>query len=142
MIWFFPSSVSGCLNSILCRLFLCILPSPSSFPNILHIHHTGSSAHLGVPCRRPSISNCHTRSFAHMGVARLRIIIPITHPDFLSLPVEVLLYDHLPTASPPTFSFPLVFQGGPKFFFRLLAPPHLPPPLPSSIPCLPCTYLK
>ena len=143
MRWFFQASVSDCFNPRLCRLLLCILPSPSRFPNPRHSHHTGSSAHLGVPCLCPIISDCHTRSFAHLVVAHIHPSIPITHPDFLSLLVAVLLHAHLPTATPPPSSFPWVFQGGPKLFFcRLLAPPHLPPPPPYFIPCLPCTYLK
>ena len=142
MRWFFHASVSDCSNPRLCRLLLCIIPSPPRFPNPLS-HHTGSSAHLGFPCLRPIISDCHTRSFAHLGVSRLRPSIPITHPDFLSLPVAVLLHAHLPTTPPPPFSFPRVFQGGPKLSFRrLLVPPYLPPLPPSFIPYLPCTYLK
>ena len=116
MRWFFQVSVSDCSNPRLCRLFLYILPSPSRFPNPLHIHHTGSSTHLDVPCLRPSISDCHTRSFIHQGVARLHPSIPIAHPYFFSLPVVVLLHVHLPPDPPPPFSFPRVFQGGPKFF--------------------------
>ena len=143
MRWFFQASVSDCSNPILCRLLLCILPSPSRFPNPRHSHHTGSSAHLGVPCLRPSISDCHTSSFAHLGVACICPSIPITHPDFLSLLVAVLLHAHLSTTPPPYFSFLLVFQGCSKLFFRCtLAPPHLPPPSPSPIPCIPCPYLK
>ena len=140
---FIQASVSDCSNPRLCRLLLCILPSPSRFPNPLHSHHTGSSAHLGVPCLRPIISNCHMRSFSNLSVACIRPIILITHPDLLSLPVAVLLHAHLPTAPPPPFSFPRVFHGGPKLFFRcLLVPPYLSPPPPSFIPCIPCTYLK
>ena len=116
MMWFLQASVSDCSNPRLCQLLLCILRIPYSFPNPRHSHLTGSSIHLGVPCLRPSISDCHTRSFHHLGVARLRPCIPITHPDFLSLPFVVLLHAHLPTAPPPPFSFPQVFQGGPKFF--------------------------
>ena len=139
----FQASVSDCLNPRLCRLLLCLLPSPSSFPNPRNSHHTGSYSHLGVPCLRPSISDCHTSSFAHLGVARLRPSILIAHPDFLSLPVAVLLHAHIPTAPLPPFRSAQVFQGGPKLFFRrLLAPPHLPPPPPFFIPCTPCTYLK
>ena len=138
----FQASVSDCSIPRLCWLLLCILPIPSRLTNTLHIHHTGSSAHLGVPCLRPRISDFHTRSLAHLGVACLCPSIPITHPYFLSLLFAVLLHAHLPTAHTPPFIFPWVFQGGPKFFCRLLAPPHL-PPLPSSfIPCLHCTYLK
>ena len=144
MRWFFQASISDCSNPRLCCLLLCIIPSPSRFPNPRHSHHTGSYTHLGVPCLRTSISDCHTRSFSHLGVTRLRPRIPITHPDFLFLPVAFLLHDHLPTAPPPPpFSFLRVFQGGLKLYLRcLLAPQHLPPPLPSFIPCLPCTYLK
>ena len=142
MRWFLQASVIDCYNPRLCHLLLFIIPSPYIFTNTGHIHHTGSSAHLGVPCLRPSISYCHTRSFTHLGVARLRPSIPITHPYFLSLTITVLLHAHLPTAPPPPFISPRVFQGGPKLFFcRLLAPPHLPLPPPSFIPCLPCTYL-
>ena len=143
MRWFFHASVSDCSNPRLCRLLLCILPSPSRFSNPHHIHHTGSSSHLGVTCLRPRISDCHTRSFAQLDVAPIRTKIPITHPDFLYLPVAVLLHSHLPTAPPPPFSFLRVFQGGLKLFFsHLLAPPYLPPPPPYFIPCLPCAYLK
>ena len=143
MRWFFQASVSDCSDPKLCRLLLCILPSPSIFLNPCHIHHTFSSAHLGVPCLRPSISDCHTRSFAHLGVARLRPSIPITYPEFLSLTVAVLLHAHISTYPPFPFSFRRVFQGVPKLFFRrLLAPPYLPPSPPYFIPCLPCTYLK
>ena len=106
--WFFQALVSDCSNPRLCSILLCI------FPNPCHSHHTGSSAHLGVPCIRPNISDCHMRSFAHLGVDRLCPRIPITHPYFLSLPVAVLLHAHLSTAPPPPFSFPRVFQGGPK----------------------------
>ena len=116
MRWFFQASVSYCSNPRLCHLLLCILSIPSSCPNPRHSHHTGSSAHLGIPCLHPSISDCHTRSFSHLGVTRLRPSIPITHPDFLSLPVAFLLHAYLPTAPTPPFSFPRVFQGGPKFF--------------------------
>ena len=116
MRWFFQASVSDCSNPRLCRLLLCILPSPSRFPNPRHIHHTGSSTHLCVPCLRSSISDCHTRAFIHMGVSRILTSIPISHPDFLSLPVAVLLHANLPTAPPPPFSFPQICQGGPKFF--------------------------
>ena len=138
---FFQASVSDCSNPRLCLLLLFILSSTSGFPNPSHSHHIGSSADLGVPCLRLSISDCHMRSFSHLGVTRLSPSIPITHPDFLSLLVAALLHAHLPTAPPPpTFGFPLVFQGGLKLFFRrLLAPPHLPPPPPSFIPCIPCT---
>ena len=140
---FFQVSVSDCSYPRLCCLLLCILPIPSRFPNLRHIHLTGSSSHLGVPCIRPRISDCHMRSFSNLDVAHLRLIIPISHPDFLSLPVAVLLHVHIPTDTIPPFIFPRVFQGGPKMFFcRLLVPPHLPPPPPSFIPCLPCTYLK
>ena len=143
MSWFFWASVSDRWNPRLCRLLLCILPSSSIFNNPFHSHHIGSSAHLSVPFLRPFISYCHTRSFDHLGVAHILSIIPIAHPDFLSLLVAVLLHAHLPTAPHPPFSFPWVLHGGPKLFFRrLLAPPHLPPPLPSFIPCLPCIYLK
>ena len=140
---FYQSSVSDYSNPRLCRLLLCILPIPSRFTNSIHSHHTGSSTHLGVPCHCLGISDCHTRSFAHLSVARLHTNIPITHPDFLSLPVVVLLHAHLSTAPPPPFSFPQVFQGGPKLFFcRLLAPPRLPPPPPFFVPCIPCTHLE
>ena len=133
MRWFFQASVSSCSDPRLCRLLLFILPSPSRFTNPRHSHHIGSSAYLGVPYIRPNISDCHMRSFTHLGVARLCPSIPITNPDFLSLPVAVLLHAHLPTAPPTPFSFPRVLQGGPKLFFRrLLAPPHLPPPPPSE----------
>ena len=142
--WFFQASVSDCSNSRLCRLLLCVIPSPSRCHNPHHSHHTGSSTHLGVPCLRLSISDCHRRQFDHLGVTRLLPIIPITHPDFLSLTVVVLLHAHLPTAPPPhPFSFPQAFQGGPKLFLRrLLAPTNLPPLPPSFITCLPCTFLK
>ena len=135
MRWFFQASVSDCSNPRLCRLLLCILPSHSRFTHARHIQHTGSSAHLSVPCLRPSISNCHTRSFSHLVITRIRPSIPITHPEFLSLLVAVLLHAHLPTTPPPQFSFPRVFQGGPKFFsgaywrhciFLLLPPPSYP----------------
>ena len=143
MRWFFQASVSDCLNPRLCHLLLCILRSPSRYPNPCHSHHRGSSANLDVPCLLPRISDCHTRSFVHLGVACLCPSISITHPDFLSLPVAVLLHAHLPTAPPPPFSFPWAFQGGPELFFRrLLVPTHLPPPPPSFIPCIPFTYLK
>ena len=135
MRWFFQASVCDCLDLILCLLLLFILPSPSSFHNPRHSHNIGSSAQLGFPCLCPSISDCHIRSFSHLGVARLRPSIPITHPDFLSLPVAVLLHSCLPTAPPPHFSFPCVFQGGLKSFFvaswrhhtfLLRAPPSYP----------------
>ena len=126
--WFFQASVSDCLNPRLCRFLLCILPSPSRFPNPRHSHLTGSSAHLGVSFLRPRISDCHMRSFPDLDVAHLRPSIPIAHPDFLSLTVAVLLHVHLPTDPIPPFSF--------------LEPPHIPPLPPSFIPCLPCTYLK
>ena len=143
MRWFFRASVSDCSNPRLCRLLLYILHSPSRCTNHRHSHRTGSSAHLGVPCLRPSISGCPTRSFAHLGVARLRPSILITHPYFLYLPVAVLLYAHLPTAPPNPFRFSRVCQGGPNLSFRrLLAPPRFPPPPPSFVPCLPCTHLK
>ena len=120
----FQDSISDCSNHRICHLLLCIFPILSRFPNPRHCHHIGSSADLGVPCLRLSISDCHMRSFSHLGVTYLSPSIPITHPDFLSLPVAVLLYDHLPTTPPPpSFRFPRVFQGGPKLFFcRLLAP--------------------
>ena len=143
MRWFLQSSVSDCSNPILCCLLLCILPITYSFTNTLHIHNIGSSNHLCFPCIRPSISDCHMRTFAHLGVARLCPSIQITHPYFLSLPVAVLLHAHLPTAPPPPFSFLRVCQGEPKFFSRrLLAPPRLTPPPPSFVQCLPCTQLK
>ena len=143
MRWFFQDSVSDCLKPRFCSLFLCILPSHSRFPNPCHIHHTGLFAHLGIPCLRPSISDCQTGSLSHLGVTCLRPSKPITHPDFLSLPVAVLLHAYLPTAPPPPCSFLRVFQCDPKLFFRcLLAAPHLHSPPPSFIPCLPCTYLK
>ena len=136
MRWFFQASVSDCSNPRLCSLLLCILPSPYSFSNPRQIHHTGSSSHLGVPCIRPSISDFHTRSFSHLGGACLRPSILITHPEFLSLPVAILLHSHIPTAPPTPFSSPQVFQGGPKLFLcHLLAPPHLPPLPPVFIPC-------
>ena len=129
---FFQASFSDCSNPRICRSFLCILPSPSSFPNPRHSHHTGSYSHLCVPCIRPSISNCNTRAFIHMGVARLLTSIPITHQDLLSLQVAVLLHAHIPTAPPPPFSFLRICQGGLKFFsvasWRyhafFLCPPH------------------
>ena len=143
MRWFFQASVSDCSKPRLYRLFLCILPIPSSFLNHCHIHHTGSSNHLGVPCLRTRISDCHTRSFTHLGVARLCPRIPITHPDFLSLLVAVLLHAHPPTNPPPPFSFLQVCHGRPKLFSRrLLAPPRLSPPPPYLVPYLPCTHLK
>ena len=117
MRWFFQASVSDCLNPRLCRLFLCILPIPYIFPNPRHSHHTGSSVHLGVTCLYPSILDCHTKSFAHLGISRFRPSIPITHSYFLSFPVEFLLHAHLPNYPPPPFSFPRVFQGGPKLFY-------------------------
>ena len=143
MRWFYQASVSDCLNPRICCFLLCILPSPSMFPYLCHIHLTFLSAHLGFPCLCPRISDCHMRSFADLDVVNIRPSILIAHPDFLSLPVAVLLHVHLPTAPFSPFSFPRVFQGGPEFFFRcLLAPPHLPPPPPSFISFLPCTYLK
>ena len=136
----FQASGSNCSKSIICLLLLCILSSPSSFLNPCHNHHTGSLAHLGVPCHCPRISDCHTMPFAHLGIASLCPSILITHPDFLSLMVAFLLHAHLPTAPPNPFSSPQVFQGGPKLFLcHLLAPPHLPPLPHSFIPCLPCT---
>ena len=135
MRWFFQASVSDCLNPRLCCLLLYILPIPSSLPNPRHIHHPGLSYHLGVPCLRPSISDCHRRSFAHLGVALLHPSMPITHPDFLSLPVAVLIHAHLLTTPPPPFSFPRFFQGGPKLFFCwLLSPQQLLLRLPTSYP--------
>ena len=140
---FSQSSVSDCSNPRLCCLLLFILPIPSRCTNPRRSHYTGLSTHLGVPCLRLSISNCYTTSFAHLGVTFLHLSIPITHPYFLSIPVVFLLHAHLSTAPPPPFSFPQVFQGGPKLFFcRLLAPPRLPPPPPSFVPCPPCTHLK
>ena len=103
---FSQASFIECSNPRLCRLLLCIIPIPSSFPNPHHSHHIGSSAYLGSPCLRPSNSVCHMRSFAHLGVALIRTIIPTTHPYFLSLPVAVLIHFHLPTAPPPPFIFP------------------------------------
>ena len=144
MRWFFQASVSDCSNSRLCCLLLCIPPIPSIFTNPLHSHHTGSSAHLGVPCLHLIIFDFHTRSFAQLGVTHIYPRIPITHPDFLSLMVVVILHAHLPTApTPPLFTFSRVFQGVAKSFsHRLLGPAHLPNPPPSFIHCLPCTYLK
>ena len=143
MRWFLQALGSDFSSPRLCCLLLYILPSPSSFTNLRHSHHTGSSTPLGIPCLLPSISIFHMSSFTHLGVARLHLRIPITHPDFLSLPVAVLLHSHLPNAPPSTFRFLQVFQGGLKLFSRrLLAPPHLHPPPPSFITCLPCTYLK
>ena len=113
---FFQASVSDCLNRSLCCFLLCLFPSPSRFPISRHIHLTGSSSHLGVPCLRPRISDCHMRSLADLDVAHLRPSILISHPDFLSLPVAVLLHVHIPTSSHPPFSFPRVFQGGPELF--------------------------
>ena len=66
MKWFFWASVSDCSILRLCRLLLCTLPFPSCYYNLHHSYHTSSSAHLGVPRLRPSISVCHTRSFAHI----------------------------------------------------------------------------
>ena len=130
---FFQASVSDISNPRLCRLLLCVLTITSRFPNPRHSHHSGSSDHLGVPCLRPSISDCHMWSFTHLGVARIHPSIPSTHPDFLSLPVAVVLHAHLPPAPHPPFSFLQVFQGGSKLFFcRLLDPSHLPSPPPSS----------
>ena len=88
MRWFVQASSSDCSNPRLCRLLLCILDSPSGFPNPHHSHHTGSSAHLGVPCIRTSIFNCHKRSFSHLGVDRLRPSIPIIHPDSSPFPLR------------------------------------------------------
>ena len=140
---FSKASVSDCSNPSLCHFLLCIFPSTSRFSNPRHSHSTGSSAQLGVPCIRPIIYDYHMRSFADLDVAHLSPGIPISHPDFFSLPVAVLLHVHLPTSSHPPFSFPRVFQGGPELFFRrLLAPPHLPPLPPSFIPFLPYIYLK
>ena len=113
---FFQASVSDCSNPRICRSLLCILPSPSRFPNPHHIHQTSSSAYLGVPCLCPIIYDFHTLSFAHLGVATLCLSIPFTHKDFLSLPVVFLLQAHILTSSPPPFSFLRVFQGGQKFF--------------------------
>ena len=142
MRWFFQASVNDCLNTRLCHFFLCILPILSIFPYPRHSHHTNSSAHLGFPCLRPRISDCCTRSFAHLGVARLHPSIPITHPYFLFLLAAVILHAYLPTDPPPPFSFPRFLQGVPKLFFcRLLAPPHPPPPPPSFMLYLPCIYL-
>ena len=116
MKWFFQSSVSECSNPRLCHLLLCILPTPSRFFNPHHIHYTGSSDHLGVPCLRLSISDCHTRSFAKLGVSHIRPSIPINHPDFLSLMVAVLIHSHLPTSPTITYSLSWVYQGGPNLF--------------------------
>ena len=69
---------------------------------------------MGVSCLHPSISDCHMRSFAHLGVARLLPSILITHPDFLYLPIAVLLYAHLPTAPPP-----IVIVKAITLFFRV-----------------------
>ena len=143
MRWFLQASVSNFSDPRLYHLLLHILPSPSRFPNPHHIHYTGSSAHLGVPCILPGISKFHTRSFSHLGIARLRTSILITHPDFLSLLVAVLLHAHIPTDPHPTLSLPRVYEGRPKLFlFSLLEPPRLSPLLPSLVPCLPCTHLK
>ena len=78
MRWLFQASVSECSKPRLCRLLLCILPSPYRFLNTCHSHHTGSSSHLGIPCLPPSISECHKRSSAHLGVACLRPRLPLT----------------------------------------------------------------
>ena len=114
---FLQASVSDCSKPRLCRLLLCIIPIPYSFPNPRHSHHTGSSVHLGVPCLCPIISDCHTKRFTNLGVSRLCPSITITHPYFLSITIAVRLYSHLPIASPPPFSFPQVFQSVPKLFF-------------------------
>ena len=141
--WFFQASASDCSNPRLCFLLLFIIPIPSRFPNPCHSHHTGSSAHLGVPCLRPSICDCRTWSFAHLCATRIRPSIPIAHSNFLYLPVAFLLHAHIITAPTPPYSFPRVCQGGPKFNFRcLLAPTRLPPPPPDFVPYLPCTHLK
>ena len=143
MRWFFQASVSDFLNPRLCRLLLCILPIPSRFPNPRHSHYKGSSAHLGVPCLLPSISNCHTRSFSHLDVDRLRPSIPITHPDFIFLLVAVLLHAHIPTAPPPPLGSCESSRVDQSCFSVASCRHHtllLRPP--SFIPCLPFTYLK
>ena len=113
---FFRALVSDCSNPILCCSLLCILHSPYRFPNPHYIHQTGSSAHLGVPCLCPIISDFHTWSFSHLGFARLCLSISFTHTEFLSLLVAFLLQSHLLTSYPPPFSFLRVFQGGPNCF--------------------------
>ena len=80
MRWFFQASVSDCSIPRLCRLLLCTLPRLTQYSNHHCSYHTSSSAHLGVPCLRPSISLCHTRSFAHLGVYCLRPRIMNTQP--------------------------------------------------------------
>ena len=76
----FQASFSDCSIPILCRLLLCTLPWPSCYSNLCHIYHTSSSNHLVLSHPRPSISVWHTRSLAHLGVSRLRLNIPTTHP--------------------------------------------------------------
>ena len=107
----FQASFSALSKPILRRLLLCIFPSHSSFHHPRHSHHTGLSDHMGVPCLRPIISNYHTMSFSLMGISCFHPSIPATHPDFLPIPVVVLLYAHVPTNPPPPFSFPANLIG-------------------------------
>ena len=67
-------------------------------------YHTSSSAHLGVPCIHPSISDYHTRLFSHLDVSCLLTRIPTPHPSTwppsgsycmkLYLNIPPLLSDH------------------------------------------------
>ena len=76
----FQDSVSNCSIPRICHLLLCNFPCPSWYSNLRHRYHTSSSAHLGVPCLRPSIYIYHRRSFSHLGVFRLCTSIPTTQP--------------------------------------------------------------
>ena len=76
----FQASVIYCSIPRICPLLLFISPCTSWYSNPQHIYHTSLSTHLGVPCLPPIISVCHTRSFAHLSISRLRPSMPNIHP--------------------------------------------------------------
>ena len=115
---FYQDSVSDCSNPRHCILLLCIHSRPSIFPNPSHINCTDSSSHMSVPCLCTIISNFNTRSFIHLGVAHLCPRIPITHPDFFSLPFCGRTTCRYPHCSFSPFNIPASMPGWPEVFFQ------------------------
>ena len=137
------ASFSDCSIPRLCRLLLCILIFPYFCSNPCQRYHTSSSAHLGVPCLRPSIYVYHKRSFSNMVVSCHCYSMPTTHP-ILPLPYSSCSY--CMPISPLILLLHLASCEATRvsriFFCRLLAPPRLHPAPPSFVPSLPCTHLK
>ena len=118
-------------------------PHPLCFSISWLRHRTGSSAHLGAACLRPSISSLHTGSSAHHGVYRLHTsisdsLLVCTWPPARRTLLHVTLAPLSPPISPRNF-----FQGCPNMCLcHLLTQPCVLTEPSHLISRLPCAHLK